>query len=129
VVGSNFAQGQGGVFGIFFKVARPFLLSTEKGARTSVYLAADPAIRGATGGYYKRERPARSSAASRDVAAQEALWAESERWAGLRPGGRPAWSARGAPPRDGPRRRATAPARRQALAALGTTSFDHRTLN
>jgi NAD(P)-dependent dehydrogenase (short-subunit alcohol dehydrogenase family) len=82
VVGSNFAQGQGGVFGVFFKVARPFLLSPEKGARTSVYLAGDPATRGATGGYYKRARLGRSSPASHDVAAQEALWAESERLVG-----------------------------------------------
>ena len=82
VVGSNFAAGQGGLWGAFFAVARPLLLSPEKGARTSVYLASDPAIRGATGGYYKRQRPARSSAASRDVAAQEALWAEGERLVG-----------------------------------------------
>ena len=82
VIGSNFAAGQGGTWGWFFKLARPFLTSPERGAETSVYLASDPTIRGATGGYYKRSRPARSSAASRDVAAQEALWAATERLVG-----------------------------------------------
>jgi NAD(P)-dependent dehydrogenase (short-subunit alcohol dehydrogenase family) len=82
VIASGFASGSGGAFGVFFRLARPFLATPERGARTSVYLAADPAIRGATGGYYKNLRPARSSAASHDVAAQEALWAESERLVG-----------------------------------------------
>ena len=82
VVASGFAAGSGGVWGAFFKVARPFLLSPEWASRTSVYLAADPAVRGNTGGYYEKARPARSSPASYDEAAQEALWAESERLTG-----------------------------------------------
>ena len=82
VVASGFAAGSNGLWGVFFKVARPFLTSPEKAARTSVYLASDPAVRGNTGGYYENGRPARSSRASYDVAAQEALWAESERLVG-----------------------------------------------
>lgn len=82
VVASGFAQGQGGTWGWFFKLARPFLTSPATAAATSVYLASDPTIRGATGGYYKKSRPARSSAASYDVAAQEALWAATERLVG-----------------------------------------------
>ncbi len=82
VIASGFGAGQGGAFGWLFRLGRPFYSSPERGARTSVYLASDPAIRGATGGYYKSRRPARSSAASRDVAAQEALWAASERLVG-----------------------------------------------
>jgi NAD(P)-dependent dehydrogenase (short-subunit alcohol dehydrogenase family) len=79
VIASGFGAASGGVFALGFQLMRPFMSSPEKGARTSVYLASDPAIRGATGGYYKKERPARSSARSRDVAAQEALWAATER--------------------------------------------------
>ncbi len=82
VVASGFGAGTGGAFGWLFRLGRPLFRSPERGAQTSVYLAADPAIRGATGGYYKDCRPTRSSAASRDVAAQEALWAESERLVG-----------------------------------------------
>jgi hypothetical protein len=79
VIASDFGRGQGGVFGWVFRLGRPFFRTPEHGARTVVYLAADPATRGATGGYYEDLRPRRSSPASYDVAAQEALWAESER--------------------------------------------------
>ncbi len=82
VIASGFGSASGGTFGMLFRLARPFLSSPEKGARTSVYLASDPAIRGATGGYYKHERPARSSRATHDVAAQDALWAATERAVG-----------------------------------------------
>jgi NAD(P)-dependent dehydrogenase (short-subunit alcohol dehydrogenase family) len=82
VIASGFAVGSGSVFGWLFRLGRPFMATPEKGARTSVYLASDPAIRGATGGYYKNARPARSSAASRDVAQQDALWVASERLVG-----------------------------------------------
>lgn len=78
VVASGFAVGAGGASGLLFRLGRPFMVSPERGARTSVYVAADASIRGATGGYYKRRRRARSSAASRDAAAQEALWAATE---------------------------------------------------
>ena len=82
VIASGFGVGVTGPFGWLFRLGRPFFGTPEQGARTGVYLAADPATRGATGGYYKKMRPARSSPASRDVAAQEALWAESERLVG-----------------------------------------------
>ena len=84
VIGSGFAAGTGGVMGLFFRLGRPLLPSPERGARTSVHLASDPGVRGATGGYYKRARPARSSALSHDVALQEAVWAASERLVGIR---------------------------------------------
>ncbi|GJG87840.1 retinol dehydrogenase [Gemmatimonadetes bacterium T265] len=78
VIASGFAVGAEGATGLMFKLARPFMTSPNKGARTSVYLASDPAIRGATGGYYKKQRARRSSGPSYDVAVQEALWAATE---------------------------------------------------
>lgn len=78
VIASGFGVGTGGVFSTLFHLARPFMGTPERGARTSVYLASDPAIAGATGGYYKNARAARSSRPSHDVAAQEALWAATE---------------------------------------------------
>ncbi|MDQ6925292.1 MAG: SDR family NAD(P)-dependent oxidoreductase, partial [Candidatus Eremiobacteraeota bacterium] len=78
VVASGFGAGASSLFGKLFNLGRPFMTTPEKGARTSVYLASDSAIAGATGGYYKKQRPARSSRASYDVAAQEALWAATE---------------------------------------------------
>lgn len=82
VIASGFASGEGGVFGVLFKLGRPFMLSPEKGARTSVFLASDPTIAGATGGYYKKARARRSSGPSYDVAAQEALWTATEQMVG-----------------------------------------------
>ena len=81
-IASRFGAGSGGAFGVLFNLAKPLLTSPEKGARTTIYLASDPAIVGATGGYYKKERAATSSGASYDVAAQDALWAATERMVG-----------------------------------------------
>lgn len=60
-------------------LARFFLLTPQKGAMTTVYLAASPAVSGVSGEYFDKCAPARSSAASRDEALQERLWSETER--------------------------------------------------
>jgi retinol dehydrogenase 14 len=57
------------------------------GARTTIRVATDPALRGVSGRYFANERETRSSAASRDEALQERLWTESDAlvdrvWAG-----------------------------------------------
>ena len=78
VIASGFGVANRGATGALFRLGRPFMSSPDKGARTSVYLASDPAVRGATGGYYRKQRAVRSSRASYDVAAQEALWAATE---------------------------------------------------
>ena len=53
---------------------RPFLPDAERGARTSLYLAASVDVTGVTGGYFERCRPAHSSRRSRDAAARRRLW-------------------------------------------------------
>ncbi|HEY0778188.1 MAG TPA: SDR family NAD(P)-dependent oxidoreductase, partial [Gemmatirosa sp.] len=82
VIASGFGVQAGGLSGALFRLGRPFMTSPAKGARTSVFVASDPAIRGATGGYYKKARLSRSSGPSYDVAAQDALWAATERMVG-----------------------------------------------
>jgi retinol dehydrogenase 12 len=57
----------------------PFLLSPEKGARTTLYLATSPELEGRSGGYYAREREEAPSPAARDDATARRLWDESER--------------------------------------------------
>jgi NAD(P)-dependent dehydrogenase (short-subunit alcohol dehydrogenase family) len=61
-------------------------ISPERGARTVVRLASDPALEGVSGRYFARSREAPSSAASRDPEAARRLWAASEalvaRWEG-----------------------------------------------
>jgi len=65
----------GGVFRFFQGPARFLLSSPEQGSRTAVRLASDPALDGATGGYYAKSRPKRSSTASRDPAYGEQVFA------------------------------------------------------
>ncbi len=65
------------------------MLSTEQGARTSLFCATDPAVAAASGRYYEdcREREP-SPVATADLAAE--LWQHSEAWAAAAPAGRQA---------------------------------------
>jgi NAD(P)-dependent dehydrogenase (short-subunit alcohol dehydrogenase family) len=69
-------------------LARPFLLSPERGADTIVYLASSPAVADETGGYYVRRQRREPSAAARDDAAARKLWQISEELTGLTSGRR-----------------------------------------
>jgi len=64
-------------------LARPFMLTPEQGARTSVYLAAAPQVAGRSGDYYRACRPESPSAAAQSEADAERLWQESARLTGL----------------------------------------------
>jgi NAD(P)-dependent dehydrogenase (short-subunit alcohol dehydrogenase family) len=82
VVASNFATNNGPVGWFFRLVANPFSISNEKGAQTSIYLAASPDVEGATGKYFVECKEVRSSPASYDEAAARRLWEASERITG-----------------------------------------------
>jgi NAD(P)-dependent dehydrogenase (short-subunit alcohol dehydrogenase family) len=58
-------------------LSRLFMRSPEKGARTTVYLAASPDVEGVTGKYFDKCKPSVTIALSHDVALQERLWATS----------------------------------------------------
>ena len=58
-------------------LSRWLMLSPEKGARTTVYLAASPDVQGVTGQYFDKCKPASTIELSHDVALQERLWATS----------------------------------------------------
>jgi retinol dehydrogenase 12 len=66
-------------------IARPFLLSPERGADTIVYLASSPEVAGQTGGYYVKRRRREPSAAARDDESARRLWEISESLTGLTP--------------------------------------------
>lgn len=55
-------------------LGRWFMLSPEKGARTTVYLAASAEVAGVTGKYFAKCQPAKTTTLSRDEALQEKLW-------------------------------------------------------
>jgi len=77
-VGSNFGASSGALFSTLMKVGKPVLIGPEKGARTSIYLAASPEVDGTTGGYYAKCKPSKSSRKSHDREAQRQLWELSE---------------------------------------------------
>jgi NAD(P)-dependent dehydrogenase (short-subunit alcohol dehydrogenase family) len=82
-VGTNFGQGGGGPVALLLRAARPFILTPEQGAQTSIYLAASPEVEGITGKYFVDRRPRTSSAQSYSREAQARLWTISEELAGL----------------------------------------------
>jgi NAD(P)-dependent dehydrogenase (short-subunit alcohol dehydrogenase family) len=59
-------------------LARPFAISPEKGARTSIYLASSPEVAGVTGGYFYKCKPSTPTSVARDDEAARRLWAVSE---------------------------------------------------
>jgi NAD(P)-dependent dehydrogenase (short-subunit alcohol dehydrogenase family) len=63
-------------FGV--KVIKPFILSPEKGARTSVYLASSPEVAEVTGHYFVKCRPRTPSPAAGNDVAAGLLWSVSE---------------------------------------------------
>jgi|GEM_PF-56921 len=63
-------------FGV--KVIKPFILTAEQGARTSVYLASCPEVAEVTGQYFMRRKARRPSRSARDAAAAHRLWEVSE---------------------------------------------------
>lgn len=68
-----------GIFGLGNRMIRPFEISPASGAKTSIFLAADPSVEGKTGEYWVRSRPGHMSRPARDDAAADRLWEESER--------------------------------------------------
>jgi NAD(P)-dependent dehydrogenase (short-subunit alcohol dehydrogenase family) len=72
VVRTEFGSNNGGLLGYFNKM--PFLITPEKGAETSIYLASQEAFKLQNGGYYKKSMIAYSSLQSQDLDIQEELW-------------------------------------------------------
>jgi NAD(P)-dependent dehydrogenase (short-subunit alcohol dehydrogenase family) len=85
VVATGFGRNDGGLNRYFFTFLRPFLLTAEQGARTSIHVASAPELEGVTGRYFKRSREAQPSAAARDAGVARALWEASARLAGEAP--------------------------------------------
>ena len=84
VVASGFGHTYGGVVSAVLRVASPFLIAPEKGARTSVFLASSPEVEGVSGKYFDKCRERRPSAEALAEGAPERLWAIIEEKTGLR---------------------------------------------
>ncbi len=77
-VATNFAADARGMFAWFFRLARPFMLTPEQGAATSIYLASSPEVEGISGVYFSRKKPTKTSARAEDARLAQRLWEFSE---------------------------------------------------
>ena len=82
-VASNFGASGSRLYRGASFLARPFMLSNAKGARTSIYLASSPDVATVTGEYFVRCKIARPSKRARDDANATRLWELSERLCGV----------------------------------------------
>lgn len=67
----------------FGRLAAPFVDSPHSASLTSVYVATAPELVGVTGGYFKKQRPAKPSPAASDVSQRTRLWELSAQLVGL----------------------------------------------
>jgi hypothetical protein len=84
-------------------IGRFFMISSEEGARTSLYLASSPEVEGRSGGYYSKCRLIEPSAAALKDEDGERLWEISTKLVGLPAGsvpGLPALASNGLPARQ-----------------------------
>ncbi len=84
-VGSNFGrEGDMGVLGdVAMVIARPFSISSAKGAQTPVYVASSADVEGVTGQYFYKCKVAKPSNHALDDAAAARLWDTSAEMTGL----------------------------------------------
>jgi NAD(P)-dependent dehydrogenase (short-subunit alcohol dehydrogenase family) len=85
LVRTRFGREAGPAMRVGVTLARPFMLSPQRGARTTIYLATSPEVAGASGGYYVKSQLREPSPAARDGATSRRLWQLSEELTGLAP--------------------------------------------
>lgn len=78
IVSTNFGQENSGSFKYLFQLARPFMTTPEKGARTSIYLAASPHTAGLSGCYFSKMKPIKSAGITYNPNISQRLWTLSE---------------------------------------------------
>jgi retinol dehydrogenase-12 len=78
VIASGFARNNDGFVGFLAKLASPFLMSSEDGAKTTIFLATDPSVAGTSGLYFSKSRPKTPSREARDASVAKRLWDVSE---------------------------------------------------
>ena len=82
-VASGFGASGSIVMRVGTQLARPLLLSSAEGARTSIYLASSPEVEGVTGEFFTRNRIAKPSRQARDDDGARRLWELSEQLTGV----------------------------------------------
>jgi hypothetical protein len=76
-VGTNFAHEFGGIFNFLYRIGKPFMITPEKGAITSLYLADSDAVKNITGKYFVRCKPVTLTNPHITVENRRKLWEKS----------------------------------------------------
>lgn len=84
-VGTRLGANNGRLSEILLPILRPFFLTPEQGARTSIYLATSPDVSDVSGRYFVKCRERRPSAVARDPEAARRMWQISSELVGLEP--------------------------------------------
>lgn len=78
LVASGFGRTHGGFMGLVIRLAHPFMITPEEGAKTQVWLASSPDIDGVSGKYFYKCAERASSKDAEDEADAHKLWEISE---------------------------------------------------
>lgn len=78
VVKTQFNAKLKGGLKLLFSLATPFMISVEKGAETSVFLATAPRLDSKNGGYFVKQKQVKPAAAAHSESSREKLWELSE---------------------------------------------------
>lgn len=78
VVKTNFGNETSGLFGFFWKLSAPFMITAEEGAKTTIYLAKTKIDSLKNGYYFKKSRPVKPSSEANSKKMRDRLWKESE---------------------------------------------------
>jgi retinol dehydrogenase-12 len=77
-VATGYGQQTGGIISAVLALGRPFMLSPEKGAETSIFLATDPSVAATSGGFFSKKEPEPVKSSFNTAANNEKLWKMSE---------------------------------------------------
>lgn len=83
VIASNFGKTGSWWIRFFFRFWKPFLLTNEEGAQTTIYLATSDEVEGVNGAYFIDSKVATPSSVARNEFAAQKLWDISEKLCGL----------------------------------------------
>ncbi|HCF87120.1 MAG TPA: short-chain dehydrogenase [Ktedonobacter sp.] len=78
ITATNFPSGMTGAAAWVMRLSKPFLLTPEKGAQTTLYLATSPEVEGVTGKYFVKSQETKSSNGSYDQTVGSRLWEVTE---------------------------------------------------
>ena len=83
-VATGYGKQSGGWLSAVLALGRPFMLSPEKGAETSIFLASDEGVGSTNGGYFSKKKPEPVNSSFNTAANNQRLWAMSEELTGTK---------------------------------------------